>query len=164
MLVVGSLPGEASLAAQRYYAHPQNQFWHLAGHVIGDAALPDREYDDRLAALLAAGIGLWDTVRSGKRTGSLDSALRSVEGNALADLAAGLPDLKAVGFNGATSAKIGAPMLAATDLALLALPSSSAAHARMTRAEKAAEWAALSPFLARSGLQSPGQCPDSSRQ
>ena len=63
VLVCGSLPGEASLAAGRYYAHPANQFWRLVGGVIAQDLVP-LDYPDRLAALLAAGIGLWDTVAS----------------------------------------------------------------------------------------------------
>ena len=35
LLLLGSLPGEESLARGRYYAHPRNQFWRLAGTVIG---------------------------------------------------------------------------------------------------------------------------------
>ena len=59
--MLGSLPGEASLAAGRYYAHPQNAFWRLIGGVIDEdiAALP---YDDRLATLLRHRVGLWDVV------------------------------------------------------------------------------------------------------
>ena len=59
VLVLGSLPGERSLAAGRYYAHPQNRFWHLIGKVI-DVALEPLDYEQRLAALLAANVGLWD--------------------------------------------------------------------------------------------------------
>jgi hypoxanthine-DNA glycosylase len=106
VLVLGSLPGEASLAAGRYYAHPLNQFWRLIGGAIGQdiAAL---DYDARLAALLAAGVGLWDTIGSARRSGSLDGAIRDAEANPLAALVAGLPNLRCVAFNGATSARIG---------------------------------------------------------
>ena len=147
VLVLGSLPGEKSLAAQRYYAHSQNRFWHLIGKVIG-AELEPLDYEDRLAALLASKIGLWDTVASAHRAGSLDAAIREAEHNPLADLAASLSELRAVGFNGRTSAKIGMPQLAHTGLALIPLPSSSPAHATMRLAEKEKLWGQLREFLA----------------
>jgi len=146
VLVLGSLPGERSLEAQRYYAHPQNRFWHLIGKVIG-VELEPLDYEARLAALLKAKVGLWDTVASAQRTGSLDAAIREAEHNALAELAASLPELRAVGFNGQTSARIGMPKLAGTSLALVPLPSSSPAHAAMPLAEKEKLWSALGDFL-----------------
>jgi len=146
VLVLGSLPGERSLAAGRYYAHPQNRFWHLIGKVIG-AELEPLDYEARLEALLAAGIGLWDTVASARRIGSLDAAIREAEPNPLADLAASLPDLRAVGFNGQASARIGMPQLAGTGLALIPLPSSSPANASIPLAEKQELWSRLREFL-----------------
>lgn len=148
ILILGSLPGEASLKAQRYYAHPQNRFWHLTGAVIGREDLPALDYEARLAALLAAGVGLWDTVASALRSGSLDAAIREAEHAPLIELAAALPRLRAVGFNGKTSARIGRAQLAGTDLALLDLPSSSPAHAAMSFAAKRDRWLELQEFLA----------------
>lgn len=146
MLILGSLPGEASLAARRYYAHPHNQFWRLVGAVIG-RDIVSLGYEDRLAALRSSTIGVWDTVASARRQGSLDGALREVEGNALGELVASLPRLRAIGFNGAIAAKLGRKTLGATPLALIDLPSSSPAHARMTFAEKAERWKSLREFL-----------------
>ena len=147
VLVLGSLPGEKSLAALRYYAHPQNRFWHLIGKVIG-VELEPLGYEERLAALLAAKIALWDTVASAKRRGSLDASIREADHNPLAELVASLSDLRAVGFNGQTSARIGMPQLAHTGLALIPLPSSSPAHATMRLAEKEKLWDQLREFLA----------------
>jgi hypoxanthine-DNA glycosylase len=147
VLVLGSLPGEKSLQVQRYYAHPQNRFWHLMGKVIGRDLLP-LDYDARLKALLAANVGLWDTVASAHRTGSLDAAIRDAEPTALLDLAQSLPELRAVGFNGKTSAKLGMPQLAGSGLALIPLPSSSPANASIPLAQKEKLWGALAEFLA----------------
>ncbi|MDF8332341.1 DNA-deoxyinosine glycosylase [Novosphingobium cyanobacteriorum] len=148
VLVLGSLPGEASLAAGRYYAHPANLFWRLVGGVIQRPDLPEIAYDQRLAVVLLHGIGLWDTVRSAHRKGSLDAALRDVDPAPLAARVASLPMLKAVAFNGAASAKIGAKQLPGhPDLERVQLPSSSPAHARMTAAEKQAHWNSLRKFL-----------------
>ena len=146
VLVLGSLPGERSLAAQRYYAHPQNRFWHLIGKVVG-VELEPLDYDGRLAALLAAKVGLWDTVASARRAGSLDAAIREAEHNPLADLAASLRELRAVGFNGKASARIGMPQLTHADLALIPLPSSSPANASVPLAEKEKLWGRLADFL-----------------
>jgi len=152
VLVLGSLPGEASLAAGRYYAHPRNLFWQLAGAVIGREDLPALEYHDRLAVLLAARIGLWDTIASARRSGSLDSAIRAAEAAPLRTLVAALPDLRAVAFNGAAAARIGRRALAETDLTLIDLPSSSPANAAIPAAIKRSRWLALRQFLAP-GLQ-----------
>lgn len=127
LLVLGSLPGEASLAAARYYAHPQNAFWRLMGGVVGiDIILLD--YDARLAALLSARVGLWDTIARARRPGSLDAAMHNTEPNDLAVFAASLPHLRAVGLNGALATKRGTAALAGTGLILVPLPSSSPAN------------------------------------
>ena len=112
-----------------------------------DQDLAPLEYDARLEALLAARIGLWDTVASARRAGSLDGALREVERAALPELVATLPALLAIGFNGATAAKIGRKALGETPLALIDLPSSSPAHAAMSFSEKAERWKSLREFL-----------------
>ena len=145
LLICGSLPGEESLRAARYYAHPQNQFWRLLEVVLEEpvAALP---YEERLAALLRRGVGLWDTVATARRAGSLDGALREVARNPLRSLAARLPRLSAVAFNGATAAKLGRRELAGTGLTLVDLPSSSPAFTQPFAA-KAERWAVLRQLL-----------------
>lgn len=146
VLILGSLPGERSLAERRYYAHPRNLFWRLVGGAIG-RELEALDYQARLAALLEARIGLWDTVASARRTGSLDTAIREAEPNPLADLVARLPDLRAVAFNGARAAAIGGALLAGTPHTLLPLPSSSPAYAAMPFAEKQRLWRTIGEFL-----------------
>jgi hypoxanthine-DNA glycosylase len=146
VLVLGSLPGERSLAEQRYYAHPRNMFWRLVGEALGKD-LEALAYEKRLDALLAARIGLWDTVASATRVGSLDAAIREAEHNPLVELVETLPELRAVAFNGAASAKIGTALLSNTRLALIPLPSSSPANAAVPYAEKRRLWAAIGEFL-----------------
>jgi double-stranded uracil-DNA glycosylase len=147
LLLLGSLPGAMSLAAGRYYANPRNQFWRLAGAVIG-RDLERLAYEERLAALLDAGIGLWDTVASAIRKGSLDQAIRLHEASDLAALAAALPALRAVGFNGGKSAAIGRRQLAGrADLALIDLPSSSPAFTAPFEAKRE-RWMTLRRYLA----------------
>jgi hypoxanthine-DNA glycosylase len=148
VLILGSLPGQASLTAGRYYAHPQNAFWRLMDVVTG-CDIGALAYEDRLQALKAARIGLWDVIASAERGGSLDSAIRSPEAADLRGLVATLPELRAVAFNGKTAARLGLRTLApeADRLRLIPMPSSSPAHARPFT-EKAAAWAELRSMLA----------------
>lgn len=147
LLLLGSLPGEASLRADRYYAHPQNQFWRLVGAVIGREDLHQLDYDARLGELSRAGIGLWDVVADALRAGSLDGAIRNHRPNDLPALIAGLPSLRAIGFNGATAARIGRKLTGESrGIALLDLPSSSPAYT-LAYAEKRRHWFRLRDFL-----------------
>jgi hypoxanthine-DNA glycosylase len=147
VLVLGSLPGDRSLAAQRYYAHPQNQFWKLMSGVVG-IDLPVLDYDARLAALRDAGVGLWDVVGAASRNGSTDAAIRDVTANDLVTLAQSLPSLRAIGFNGGTALTIGRRQLgdAAARYALIALPSSSPLHT-VGLAAKQPAWDVLAAYL-----------------
>lgn len=147
-MILGSLPGDASLAAGQYYAHPRNGFWRLIGGVIGRdlVALP---YPERLEALKAAGVGLWDVVARAERRGSLDQAIRKAEAADLNWLIEHLPALRAVAFNGGTAARLGRRGLTARPhIDLISLPSSSPAYTRPL-AEKAAAWAILGAFVRR---------------
>lgn len=147
LLICGSLPGDRSLAAQRYYAHPQNQFWRLLSPVVGrDLAALD--YEDRLATLLDAHIGLWDVVATATRPGSSDAAIRDHAPNDLEHLAASLPRLRAIAFNGGTAYKIGRRLMEehARRYDLIALPSSSPLHT-IGLAAKQSAWTALRAYL-----------------
>lgn len=147
LLILGSLPGDASLKAGQYYGHPQNGFWRLVGGVIG-IDLVTLPYPDRLAALKAAGVGLWDVIASATRPGSLDTAIRDVEAADLNRLIETLPRLRAVAFNGGTAARLGRRSLVLrTDLEMIDLPSSSPAYTRPLP-EKAAAWSVLGKVLA----------------
>lgn len=146
VLVLGSLPGERSLAQHEYYAHPQNRFWHLVGCAI-EVDIVALNYAERLAVLKANGIGLWDAIGSAKRDGSLDASIRQAEHNPLAELISSLPDLRAIAFNGRTSARIGRAQLRSVDADLIDLPSSSPAYAAMPIAEKEKHWLRLRDFL-----------------
>ena len=142
LLILGSLPGEASLAAQRYYAHPQNQLWRLLGDALGEP-LAALGYDARLHRLAVRGVALWDVVGEARRTGSLDGALREVRANPLGEFIARQPRLAGIAFNGQTAARIGRRALGdETGIALFDLPSSSPAYT-LGFAAKAARWAVI---------------------
>lgn len=141
ILVLGSFPGAASLAAGQYYAHPRNLFWRLISALVDDdlAALP---YDQRLPRLLAHRVGLWDVLGTCEREGSLDSAIRNPAANDFDRLRQLCPQLETVGFNGQTSGKF-APQFAAQGYRTVVLPSSSPALAALTFEQKLAGWRQL---------------------
>ncbi|WP_343728562.1 DNA-deoxyinosine glycosylase [Duganella sp.] len=143
LLVLGSLPGEKSLAIQQYYGNPQNKFWELVGAVL-NIDLRSLNYDTRLAALLAHGIGLWDVVAEAHRPGSLDSRIRDRNDNDLLTLLASLPHLTTIAFNGGTAARLGLKVLGqyAARYRVVQLPSSSPAYT-VPYAEKARRWQEL---------------------
>ena len=149
LFILGSLPGDASLVAKRYYAHPQNHFWRLVGEAIGED-LASLDYDLRLRRLAERRIGLWDVIANAQRRGSLDQAIRGAGHNPLADYFAGFAALEAVAFNGAAAAAAGRKLLGGTKLTLIDLPSSSPANTRRF-AEKAEAWRVLARYV-RSGL------------
>jgi hypoxanthine-DNA glycosylase len=145
LFILGSLPGDASLSAQRYYAHPTNQFWRLLGDAIGEA-LGDLDYEQRLDRLAKRGVGLWDVVASAERTGSLDGAIREAGLNPIERLREDFPQLRAIAFNGGTAARTGRKLLgSASGIELIDLPSSSAAYTRPF-ADKAVAWRKLERF------------------
>ncbi|WP_306003150.1 DNA-deoxyinosine glycosylase [Brevundimonas sp. C43] len=148
LLILGSLPGDASLKAAQYYAHPRNAFWPLIGGVLGEDLLALR-YEQRLDRLKARGVGLWDVIASAERSGSLDAAIRSPEAADLRGLIGGLPRLRAVAFNGKLAAKLGRRIIGdVAGVRLVDLPSSSPAHA-IPLAGKANIWNSLTDLIER---------------
>jgi hypoxanthine-DNA glycosylase len=147
LFLLGSLPGDASLAAQRYYAHPTNQFWRLLGFAIAED-LESLEYEMRLDRLAQRRIGLWDVIASASRQGSLDQAIREAAHNRIEHLLFDFPGLRAIGFNGATASRIGRNLIAdlPPNITLIDLPSSSAANTKAF-ADKVAEWSVLREFV-----------------
>lgn len=149
LLILGSLPGEMSLALGRYYGNPQNKFWNLVGDVIGQD-LVAMDYASRLQTLLAHRIGLWDVVAQAQRSGSLDSRIRNHASNDLKVLVETLPKLAAIAFNGGTAARIGTLALGetASRYRILRLPSSSPAYAAVSYPNKLAVWREIEACLA----------------
>lgn len=143
LLILGSLPGEQSLAKQEYYGNRQNKFWLLMSEVIGVELVP-LDYPSRLSTLLDHGVGLWDVVAEAHRPGSLDSRIRDRNDNDLLGLLATLPNLTTIAFNGGTAAKVGLKVLGeqALHYRIVLLPSSSPAYT-MAYDEKSRRWQVL---------------------
>jgi hypoxanthine-DNA glycosylase len=141
LLVLGSFPSEASLAAAQYYAHPRNQFWTILSS-LWDVDLRALAYTARLDEVRRRGLGIWDVYASCRREGSLDSAIEGAAPNDLAGLVATLPRLSAIAHNGGESARA---MRWTRTLAgeVVRLPSSSPANASWSLARKVDVWRAV---------------------
>lgn len=144
ILVLGSFPGVASLAAGRYYAHPRNHFWPVMGAILGEP-LPAMSYDDRLARLAARGIALWDTIVACERKGSSDQAIRNAMHAEVSRVQRACPGVVVAAFNGNTAARA-APRWREAGYATVALPSTSPAYTRPLD-EKVEAWRALEAWL-----------------
>jgi hypoxanthine-DNA glycosylase len=144
ILILGSMPGKASLQAGQYYAHPRNQFWPILGELVG--ASPELEYVERTQVLRFAGIALWDVLKSCYRSSSLDTDIdkSSMVANDFAAFFAGHPNISHVFFNGATAEQAFRRYVLSEingeDLVLQRLPSTSPAHAGMNFQQKLQSW------------------------
>ena len=144
VLVLGSLPGQASLRAGQYYAQPQNAFWTIMAELCG--ARPELDYDERIEALKRSGVALWDVLYEATRPGSLDSSIvaSSQTVNDIAGLVARHETIRLIAFNGQKAAEVFRRQIAGgltrPDLKMETLPSTSPAYASLRRAEKLARW------------------------
>ena len=144
VLVLGSFPGVASLAARQYYAHPRNHFWPIIAAILDEplAVLP---YPRRLQCMRARGIGLWDIIVACRRPGSSDAAIRDAERGEVRRIERVASALAVVCFNGNTAASA-EPVWREAGYATLRLPSTSPAYTRPLP-EKLAQWRALEAWL-----------------
>lgn len=145
-MVLGSMPGRASLIAGQYYAFPRNAFWPIMCEIF--AMDQNLDYAQRVAVLEAQGMVLWDVLKTCTRSGSLDADIdqRSIVPNDLVGLLIRYPCIEAVYFNGATAEQVFRrhilPLLpaAGADLDLVRLPSTSPANASWSFERKLAAW------------------------
>ncbi|NBD21404.1 DNA-deoxyinosine glycosylase [Aquabacterium fontiphilum] len=144
LLVLGSFPGEASLQAQQYYAHPRNHFWPILSALWADrlaCPLATMPYEARLDVVRAHGVAIWDVYAGCVRPGSLDSAIRQAELNDLPGLVARSPHLTMIAHNGGESARH-MRLTGALGLPVVRLPSTSPANASWSFTRKLAAWRA----------------------
>lgn len=143
-LILGSMPGAASLAANEYYAHPQNAFWRIMAALAGVPA--DATYGERVGALQRAHVAVWDVLQSCERPGSLDSAIRrdSEVANDFVTFFAQHPQITQVYFNGGVAQacfkRQRAVLLRDPRLSFQRMPSTSPAHASLRFEQKLAAW------------------------
>jgi TDG/mug DNA glycosylase family protein len=141
ILILGSMPGVASLAAGEYYAHPRNAFWPIMGHLFG--AGPDLPYAERVGRLKERKVAVWDVLQSCEREGSLDSAIRAEVPNDFPAFLAAHPGIRIIGLNGgkaAASFRRHAAHHLPAGAAVSLLPSTSPAHAARSFEQKCALW------------------------
>ncbi len=138
LLVLGSFPGVASLAAQQYYGHPRNQFWPLVSTLL-QVGLLGLNYAERIHTVRERGLGIWDAYASCQRVGSLDSAIQAAQLNDFAAAREQAPHIVLVAHNGAQAARA-LPQVQALGWPALRLPSTSPANAAWSFERKLAAW------------------------
>ena len=145
VLVLGTLPSQASLAAQQYYAHPQNAFWRIMAEIAGASG----DYDARRSALIDSGIAVWDVLASSVRPGSMDADIdmASAIPNDFDDFFAKHAELHLLCFNGQKAEQLFArfvePLTSRNDLRMERLPSTSPAYAAMPFEQKLRTWRSI---------------------
>lgn len=138
LVVLGSFPGAASLAAGQYYAHPRNHFWPVLS-ALWDTDLRAMPYAIRLDVMSAHGVGLWDVYAHCRREGSLDTSIEDAALNDLPGLLRIAPQLSCIAHNGGESART-MRITAALGVDVVRLPSTSPANASWSFERKLAAW------------------------
>ena len=142
LLILGSLPGQKSLQATEYYAHPQNAFWRIMDDVFGIRG----DYESRCAQLARQGVAVWDVLSRSVRPGSMDADIdmASAAANDFAGFLAEHKTIRTICFNGRKAeqmfGKLVAPTLARFELVCICLPSTSPAYAAMHYEQKLSIW------------------------
>lgn len=150
VLVLGSMPGAASLKQQQYYGHPRNHFWPIMAELLGfDAGLP---YSKRLQALQRSKVALWDVLQHCERQGSLDSAIRNESPNDFHRFLSQHPGLRLIAFNGRKAEqsfqRLVLPSLPSElQCELKCLPSTSPANAAQSASSRLQQWKLIMHFL-----------------
>lgn len=144
MLILGTMPGIASLQAQQYYAHPRNAFWPIMAIVYGfDVSL---SYDERCSQLMQNDVAVWDVLAACHRPGSLDQHIdqKTAQPNDFLSFFKRYRNVKHVCFNGQKAANLFKkhvlPDLDKSCIDMTTLPSTSPAHASLSFEQKLIVW------------------------
>lgn len=144
VLILGSMPSEASLAAGQYYGHPRNAFWPILAELLGFDSRS--AYEQRVQAIQAAGIAVWDVLASCVRPGSADAdiAAESIIVNDFATFFVDHPGIRAIYCNGTMADTLFRrhvrPLVPSSVQTYGRLPSTSPAHAARSLTEKIEAW------------------------
>lgn len=141
ILILGSMPGIASLEAGQYYAHARNAFWPIMGHLFG--AGPQLAYADRAMRLRQQKVAVWDVLQLCLREGSLDADIREEVPNDFGAFFAAHPHIRRIGLNGGKAAASFRKYAAAhmpPGAVAMTLPSTSPAHAARHLDDKLTLW------------------------
>ncbi|MDD3155448.1 MAG: DNA-deoxyinosine glycosylase [Victivallaceae bacterium] len=140
ILILGSMPGGESLRRNEYYAYKQNVFW----RIVEDIYRIDRHapYEERLAALRAHAVALWDVLANCNRSGSLDSSIREARPNAIAELVAVSGRIQRICCNGGAAGRYLHRFFPDLPVEVIVLPSTSPAAAALSYEEKLRLWQA----------------------
>lgn len=146
LLILGSMPGERSLADQQYYAHPRNLFWPFIAALCHDMVPED--YTARKKLLLNNRIAVWDVCDACIREGSLDTAILDEIPNAIEDLLDQYPGIRTIAFNGQKAAALFRKYFKRREgYNYITLPSTSPANAGIPVVQKQGEWMKLKEEL-----------------
>lgn len=102
VLVLGSMPGTASLKARQYYGNERNYMWRIL-YALFEGREPDEAYEHRIAFALKHGVALWDVIAACDRPGSLDSDIKDAVPNDVPGLLRDCPNVRTIACNGAKS-------------------------------------------------------------
>ncbi|MDP3466403.1 MAG: DNA-deoxyinosine glycosylase [Sulfuricurvum sp.] len=145
VLFLGSFPSIASFEHSFYYAHGRNAFWPIMEEIF---EVKFSNNNDKKNFCLAHGIGLWDVIASCERSNSSDTNLKNIVPNDFRALFETFPNIQAIAFTGKKAHDLFTKYFKDLPIETVLLPSTSPAHAAMTREEKKAIYKAfLTQFL-----------------
>ena len=151
VLILGSMPSVKSLEIQAYYGNPRNHFWRILFQLFDEEELVD--YEDKVSWLKSKGIGLWDTIGSCVRKGSLDANIKDERPNDIQSLVRENPTIHLIGCNGTKSYQVFRKYICLDEqfdkVKVIQLPSTSPIPGRYTKsfAEKVEAWRQISEYL-----------------
>jgi hypoxanthine-DNA glycosylase len=129
-LILGSLPGDRSIAQNEYYAHPQNRFWKVISHLYNRPEASS--YTEKINLLLDNRIGLWDVCAEALRPGSMDLAIKDEIPNPIEALLQEYPAVRQIAFNGQKARNLYERYFEKKEsISYICLPSTSPANAKM---------------------------------
>lgn len=135
ILILGSFPSAVSRRQSFYYANATNRFWPIMEAVF------ETHIADRQQFCLDHHIALWDVIQSCRIKGSSDASITDVKVNDIQQLV-NQTKIHTVFTTGAKAAKLFNDYVVC-DAEHIALPSTSAANARIKLADLTEEYAVL---------------------